>query len=328
MKSQVTESRLAPGRFCPPEYFYGTKAIKRASEITANTIVVCGGLYGNMAALETIENQHSGVDHIIFGGDFNWFNIDHGDFKEINDRIIRSHLAIRGNVETELSRRSTQSGCGCAYPPTTSDAEVEYSNQIINALHVTADSFPEIQDSFSKLPMFLKFRIGDTQVAVVHGDAENLAGWSFSSQEMRDPSNASRYHGYFTDAGVDIFASSHTCEPAIQLFNGRNTNPRVVINNGSAGMPNFENALHGIATRISVNACPENLKLYGVKLGGLHIDAIKVNYDSTKFLRQFCHCWDVQSPAYKSYYGRITGRTGTKISTVTESLADALGVSD
>lgn len=40
----------------------------------------------------------------------------------------------------------------------------------------------------------------------------------------------------FAEASVDVFASTHTCLPALCRFDG---DEKVVINNGAAGMPNF-----------------------------------------------------------------------------------------
>ena len=51
----------------------------------------------------------------------------------------------------------------------------------------------------------------------------------------------------FARAGVRAFASSHTCLPVLQCFEG----DHAVVNNGAAGMPNFRGTRYGLATRIS-----------------------------------------------------------------------------
>ena len=51
---------------------------------------------------------------------------------------------------------------------------------------------------------------------------------------LDDPANAARIERSFAEARVDVFASSHTCLPALRRFDRG-----LVINNGAAGMPNF-----------------------------------------------------------------------------------------
>ena len=45
----------AAGRTCPLHYRYGAEAIAHAPVITAETLYVVGGLYGNLPALTAIE---------------------------------------------------------------------------------------------------------------------------------------------------------------------------------------------------------------------------------------------------------------------------------
>ncbi|MCK7500654.1 MAG: hypothetical protein MZW92_68395 [Comamonadaceae bacterium] len=70
--------------------------------------------------------------------------------------------------------------------------------------------------------------------------------------------------GVFRGAGVDGFASSHTCLPVCRSFDCGDRR-RFVINNGAAGMPNFVNSRFGVVTRIALRPSPHR-RLYGLRL--------------------------------------------------------------
>jgi hypothetical protein len=112
--------------------------------------------------------------------------------------------------------------------------------------------------------------------------------------------------GYFRDAGVVAFATTHTCLPFAQTFpmDGR---PRLIINNGSAGMPNFKGRPGGLLTRVSALPDLPPGSLYGATIEGLRFDALPILYDEGRWLRRFLRSWPPGSPAHRSYYGRIAG---------------------
>ena len=101
-------------------------------------------------------------------------------------------------------------------------------------------------------------------------------------------------------AGVRVFASSHTCLPVLQAFEDAG----VIVNNGAAGMPNFESTEYGLATRISVS--PHPLALYRTRLGPLHLEAIPIDYDAAAWRAAFLAQWPEGSDAHASYWRRIT----------------------
>jgi hypothetical protein len=87
-------------------------------------LYVVGGLYGNLAAIDELEalaaTEQAPVT-CVFNGDFHWFDADRKWFDDVERRLSR-YCALRGNVETEISRmRDIGAGCGCAYPPTVDD---------------------------------------------------------------------------------------------------------------------------------------------------------------------------------------------------------------
>jgi len=300
-------SDLRPGRYCPTSYRYAPASLAREPEIVADTLYVVGGLYGNLPALDTVERlagDELGTARICFNGDFHWFDIDYPTFAEV-DRRAAGHTALRGNVETELASDAGAAGCGCAYPASVSDAEVARSNAIIARLRATAGEDRTRRTALGALPMSAVARIGDARVAIVHGDPESLAGWGLAHDRLDDPLHRGWLTSWCEEAGADVFASSHTCLPVCRelVAGGRRS---VVINNGAAGMPNFSGTRFGIATRISTRSAPPAAALYGARLGAVHIDAIRLDYDHDDWVRRFLSMWPEGSPAHRSYFRRIT----------------------
>lgn len=284
-------------------YRYQPEVFSRPAELHADSLLIAGGLYGNLAALHALHRLMEPDTQLVFNGDFNWFNIGPDTFSAINRSVLK-HTATRGNVETELFIGPTDTGCGCVYAETVNDAEVERSNLIMDHLHDTAIEHPDLRASLGKLPMYLVANVGDVRVAITHGDAHSLAGWSFAHDQLHDSSRQESLKQTFERAGVDIFACSHTCLPALRTM-AVGTRVHAVINNGAAGMPNFSGTRFGLATRISTKPCPPTLSLYGTFIKGIYVDAIKVHYDHRSFTEQFYSDWGVDSPAHVSYACRI-----------------------
>ena len=70
-------------------------------------------------------------------------------------------------------------------------------------------------------------------------------------------------------------------------------------------MPNFAGTRFGIATRISTRAGPPGLAVYGARLGALHVEAVRIDYDHDDWLRHFLSIWPDGSSAHRSYFRRI-----------------------
>lgn len=293
-----------PGRFCPLDYRFQPEVFARPAELRADTVLIAGGLYGNRAALASLLRLLEPDAMLVFAGDFNWFNAAEGDFREINGSVL-AHVAMRGNVETELYAPNDNAGCGCSYPLSVDDSEVKRSNAIMMRLRQTASVCPELREPLAALPMHLVAAVGELTVGITHGDACSLAGWDFSHDALHLPDHQAYLHSLFDRARVDVFASSHTCLPALRVLNDRGAE-RAIINNGAAGMPNFSGTHYGIATRISIHACPPTIQLYGTRIGNVFVDAVKVHYDQRAFVEQFASTWPAGSPAYGSYFTRIT----------------------
>ncbi len=293
-----------PGRFCPLHYRYDPAVFARAAELNADTLFIAGGLYGNESALDALQRLLEPQATLVFNGDFNWFNVDAEWFANLNKEVLQ-HVALRGNVETELGNVDGGAGCGCNYPESVDDSEVERAEAIMARLRQVAAHFPELRARLAALPMHLVAQVGDLRVAIVHGDAHSLAGWDFAHDQLHQAPDATLVNELFTQAGVDVFASSHTCLPALRTLRHSNRE-YAVINNGAAGMPNFSGSRFGIATRISIHPCPPTIRLYGSRIGRVFVDAVTVHYDHRAFVDHFLSNWPAGSAAHQSYYSRIT----------------------
>lgn len=293
------------GRSCPLAYRYGAQALAQAPQREAEVLYVIGGLYGNRPALDAIETLaggEAGVVTLCFNGDFNWFNVDDAGFCEINTRVLR-HDATLGNVEAELLSQSTEAGCGCAYPPSVDGATVERSNRIHSRLKHSSAKHPALVAALGRLPMFARYRVGGLRVAVVHGDADSLAGWRFDVAELDATGDHDWRTAAFAAAQVELFASSHTCLPAIRRY-GAVDGGQLVANNGAAGMPNFSATGYGVLTRISARPSPHRA-LYGASWRGVAIEALPIDYDRRAWRDDFLANWPAGSPAWQSYFRRI-----------------------
>ena len=291
-----------PGRTCPLSYRYAASGITATLSLGVETLWVAGGLYGNPFALDALLDAYDadpGSKALVFNGDFHWFDVDAEDFRRVNETVL-SFRALRGNVETELAAPEEDAGCGCAYPDWVGDATVEHSNRIIERLRATARASGVSLAKLSALPMYLAARVGDATVGIVHGDAGSLAGWCFSQEALATPGGYAAAQAAFGRAGVDIFASSHTCLPVMQRFD----EGEVLINNGSAGLPNFYGVTYGVATRISVSRNSD--ALYSARCRDAWVEAIALPYDDRAWQERFLAQWPPGTDAHASYWERIT----------------------
>ncbi len=291
------------GRVCPLHYRYAPTTFARASELHADTLLIAGGLYGNRFALDALHRLLEADATLVFNGDFNWFNVDPEGFEAINTNVL-DHVALRGNVETELAAPDSDAGCGCAYPDTVDDMEVERSNLVMKRLQQVAARYPELAQRLNDLPMHMVAQVGDARIGIVHGDAWSLAGWEFAHDRLHATEQGLLTRNVFAAANIDIFASSHTCLPALRKL-ARDGRQSAAINNGAAGMPNFAATHFGMATRISVRPCPRTISHYGTRVGNVFVDAIKLHYDHPLFVDEFLSNWPAGSPAHESYFSRI-----------------------
>ncbi len=241
----------------------------------------------------------------------------------------------------QSSASNPDAGCGCNYPSYVSQGVVDRSNTIAQELEKQARAFPDIVEGLKALPRTMTVEIGTQRIGVLHGDPESMAGWKFSVEAMEPPdrdlrtslgwskdeenTTESQVWDYFQRANVTAFACTHTCLPFAQDFRpsvdfsqheSANQlrdfpNPkqfedrRIVINNGSAGMANFQGTTFGLLTRISVHPKRPEASLYGTSLANLRFDALPIHFDMTRWTNRFLNNWPEGSPAHTSYFGRI-----------------------
>jgi hypothetical protein len=299
------------GRTCPVSYRYKAEALAEPARLSADTLFVVGGLYGNPAALRAVleraDREPDPPPTIVFNGDFHWLDVDPEAFRRISEMVL-AHYATKGNVEAELAS-DEDAGCGCAYPDYIRDDVVDRSNQIMTRLRVTARQFPGLLRRLGDLPCHLTASVGGERVGIVHGDPESLAGWRLALEAMEpgDPvvrqqlgwdgqsTTPSELLDWFDRANVNVFASTHTGLPfAQELADGGRR--RLVINNGAAGLGNFVGATYGVMTRMSSNPRPPADSLYGTTVGEVRCDALAVHFDLSWWREQFLVHWPQGAP--------------------------------
>ena len=303
----ATDELAAPGRSCPLHYRYRPEDMAVDAAFCCEALYVVGGLYGNTAALDEVLRlfaaEPTADKRLVFNGDFHWFDTDPAAFTRINAAVFAAS-ATRGNVETEIADPGADpaAGCGCGYPDWVGDGVVERSNRILARLRQTAQGFSAECERLLALPMWLRVDVGGCRVSIVHGDAESLAGWAFAQEHLADPAHRDRVGGWFERAQVEVFASSHTCLPVLQTWNGH---ARALVNNGAAGMPNLAGAREGLLTRIALTPHTGPERRFGHRLGDVHIDGLAIGYDEARWQRDFLAQWPPGSDAHASYWPRI-----------------------
>lgn len=80
---------------------------------------------------------------------------------------------------------------------------------------------------------------------------------------------------------------------------------KVIANNGAAGLPNFVGTQYGLLTRIATQAYRGAHRCFGVRVGGVYVDALALHYDQASWKRSFLTQWPEGSAAHTSYWARI-----------------------
>lgn len=294
---------MRAGRDCPLDYRLTRDAFSGKPAFECETLYVVGGLYGNRQALAALQRRLAAEPNarVVFNGDAHWFDRDPEIFQQI-EQGISAHLALRGNVETELGRADDSgAGCGCAYPLTVEEAVVERSNAIQQQLNKTVQSLPGIAEHLSARPSTALVSVAGQRVAISHGDEQSLAGWGCSRESLSEPPRQQQLDNWLSANNVQILATSHTCSAvALNLAHG------ALINNGAAGLPNFAGGRYGLLSRIATT--PHPAALYRCQRGGLFVEALPLNYDHNAFLADFDRQWPAHSPAALSYRSRLLGQ--------------------
>ena len=291
---------ILAGRTCPPDYGLPKELFEAAPCEHCNTLFVAGGLYGNLQAMEALmvlaQKEKDSV--VVMNGDIHWFDKTEQDFQKVEE-VAQRYLPLIGNVEAELRREDDIGvGCGCAYPDCVSQDTVERSNIIHKELKQSISSRTEWKTLLAERASVAIIEVGKQKVAITHGDEQSLGGWQCSKESLSDPRRKTELARWMQHREIDVLATTHTCEPvALAWEHG------AIINNGAAGMPNFQGDLFGLVTRISLS--PNEEAIYRGKVGELFVEALPLRYDHGAFLKWFDHLWPFGSPAAISYRERI-----------------------
>ncbi len=310
------------GRLCPLHYRTRPEdfaADNTADHLEVDTLYVVGGLYGNLLALDVIEQLYAADPTpaerkaLVFNGDFHWFDARSDVFSEVQRRVLR-HRATRGNVETEIANPDYDEavGCGCGYPDWVDQAIVDRSNRILGQLRRQATAAEAA--ALGGLPMWMVARVGGQRFGIIHGDPQSLAGWGLAREHLLSPTQGETFRGqarqWFHAAGPSIqgFVCTHTCTPIYLDLAAASTAPQLVLNNGSAGMPNLLNDHAGLITRLSTRPPDGRIQAavrFGMQRAGLFIDAVGIDYPHASWLAMFDGLWPLGSDAALSYRDRI-----------------------
>lgn len=292
---------MTAGRSCPLDYHLPAGSFSGEPLFECQTLYVVGGLYGNRQALAALEKRLASEPHAraVVNGDMHWFDLDPAAFADIEQRVA-SHTLLRGNVETELGRPDDNTaGCGCGYPEDVDDGTVERSNSIHRQLCATVEQLPGMAGQLACRPATAVFNVASKRVAITHGDEKSLAGWACSRTALTDPARQQALNAWAETNRISVLATTHTCAPAaLRLAGGL-----AIINNGAAGMPNFNNGRYGLITRIATTPHPS--AIYRALVDGLVVEAIALSYDHHAFLAEFDRQWPAGSAAAVSYRDRI-----------------------
>lgn len=328
MHTAVVSTSTAPGRSCPSSYRYRPEDLAAAPARAATTVYVIGGLYGNVAALEAVQARAAREDTpptLVFNGDFHYLDVEEQPFGHVA-RSVAGHLAVRGNVESELADVSLGAGCGCGYPSYVTDETVTRSNAVMHRLRQVGRQCAAVIAPLAELPRYLVLDMAGVRVGVVHGDLQSLAGWQLALEALEpvdlEVRAQTRFRGTSTTeasvvdwlrrADVQVVACTHTGLPYAQAYELASRRG-VIINNGSAGLPSFVGTRFGVLTRLSIEPSTPPDALYGTVVDGLRCDALPVRYDTEAWDRQFRCAWPPGSPAALAYASRLRDATALRL---------------
>ncbi len=302
------------GRMGADDYAIAAAEWDKAPFAACDTLYSVGGLYGNVWAMKAVVNMLEGEDGdvcVALNGDYHWFDATLESFLEVEEMVSR-FTPMNGNVELELARaQACGVGCGCSYPTSMSDAFVGRSNAIYARIKEAISAKPGLAASLAGRPAWGIAQVGGTRVALTHGDEKSVSGWGCSTDSLREAARLEELDAFFTAHGIGVLSTTHTCAAAAVC-----TPHGAVINNGSAGLPEYKGLLYGLVNRISTTRHPD--AVYRARVEDVWVEAVPVRYDQDAFIRWFDAIWEPDSPAAISYRPRAVA--GPDV-----SFADAVG---
>lgn len=188
----------------------------------AGTVLICGGIYGNLEALDALlaEAGRLGIPftQIIHTGDVAAYCAD----PEIcAERLAEIGVpAIRGNVEEQLVAGSQD--CACGFDAGSSCAELAESWYP----YIVSRMTPEAIGWIRALPHHITFRMEARLFRVIHGGVNRMNRYIFGSQ------NSGIFRDELDVAQADCVVAGHSGLPFTRIMG-----ERAWHNSGAVGMP-------------------------------------------------------------------------------------------
>lgn len=287
------------GRVGAEDYAIAPEEWDKPPVAKCDVLYSVGGVYGNIEAMKTVREMvksEQGDVCVVYNGDYHWFDGTAENYLEV-ERLLEGSIPMNGNVELELARlEDCGVGCGCSYPTTMSDAFVGRSNAIFGRMKESVKDLPEVR-AIGNRPAWGVVEVGEARVGITHGDERSVSGWGCSVENLQDPARKAELDQFFSERSIDVLSTTHTCAAAaLALSRG------VVINNGSAGLPEYKGKLFGLVNRVAKTPHPD--AVYRAKVKGVFVEAVPVRYDQGAFISWFDSVWELDSPAAQSYRPR------------------------
>ena len=185
----------------------------------ADTVAVITDIHANLPALEAALDRidELGIEQIYCGGDL----VGYGPHpNEVVAQIAEREIpTIYGNYDYAIARDLDD--CGCAYI-TPHDRELGQRSVIWTLAHTDAGSKAFMRE----LPFDLRFRVGATDVHLVHGSPRKVNEYLFEDKP------ASLYERLAAAETGQVLVFGHTHKPWVHSYAGVR-----FVNCGSVGKP-------------------------------------------------------------------------------------------
>lgn len=182
-------------------------------------VAVITDIHGNLAALQAALTriEELGIDSVFCGGDL----VGYGPHPNEACALIagRDIPTIYGNYDYAIAR--DEEDCGCAYV-TPHDRELGQLSVAWTLAHTSRDS----KDFMRELPFDLQFRVGDTDVHLVHGSPRKVNEYLFEDKPAR------LYERLAAAERDRVLVFGHTHKPWVHEYGGV-----LFVNCGSVGKP-------------------------------------------------------------------------------------------
>ncbi len=185
-------------------------------------VLVCGGAYGNLQALEALTAFQSATGipdtHVIHTGDAVAYCAD----TEAVTRLIASRgwHAIKGNVEEQIAAGAQDCGCGFEEGSACDVASARWY------AHAVATLSPASKAWMASLPSHLTFEMSGLCARVVHGSVNQTNRFMWASLPEAE------FAGELDASAADLVIAGHTGIPFTRFIG-----ERCWHNSGALGMP-------------------------------------------------------------------------------------------